>query len=67
MYELTNIRAESEAKRLEIEERRNEDLLQSYLKAKKRRVSKCHLLENKLNVLLLFQKQDSSKSFFILV
>ena len=39
MYELTNTRAESEAKRLEMEERRNEDLLQSYLKAKKRRVS----------------------------
>lgn len=38
MYELTNVRAESDAKRIEMEEKRNEELLQSYLKAKKRRV-----------------------------
>ena len=38
MLELTNNRVEIDAKRKEMEEKRNEDLLQSYLKAKKRRV-----------------------------
>lgn len=35
---MNHIKAELDAKRLEIEEKRNEELLQSYLKAKNMRV-----------------------------
>jgi hypothetical protein len=64
MYELTNVRAENEAKRLEIEERRNEDLLQSYLKAKKRRVSNCHLLTKSTKHFSSFSKSRFFKELF---
>jgi hypothetical protein len=45
LFEITHSKTEADAKRLEMEEKRNEDLLQSFLRAKKRRV--CQLIAQK--------------------